>query len=327
MIATRRTFLGCAAALTSAAPLSVFAQSDFPNRPVRWVVGYPPGGGTDALARNVGQQLSSQLGQPVVVDNRPGAAGIIGAQTAAKSPPDGYTVLTADNGILVYNAALYKNLPYDPLKDFTSIGLMAKIQLLLIASPQSGYTSAKQLLDFAKANPGKLSYATPGAGSPHHLAMELFKAATGLHMVHIPYRGGAPALNDVMGGQVPLMLLDLPSGAGAVQQRKVIPLISFSDKRTAQLPDVPTMAELGFKDAEAYAWQGIVAPRDVPKDVRAKLNVELQKALANDGVRKRMFDAGQEPIPGTPEQMDALVASETKKWHALIKERDIRIEN
>lgn len=176
MIYSRRDFVTHSTSLVAASlPFGSFAQNDFPNRPIKWLIGYPPGGGTDALARNVSQQMSVELAQPIVVDNRPGAAGIIGAQAAAKSPADGYTVFTADNGILVYNPALYKTLPYDPLQDFLSIGLMAKIQLLIVGAPNAGFTSGKQLLEHAKKNPGGLSYATPGTGSPHHLAMELFR--------------------------------------------------------------------------------------------------------------------------------------------------------
>ncbi|HSV52722.1 MAG TPA: tripartite tricarboxylate transporter substrate binding protein [Burkholderiaceae bacterium] len=298
----------------------------YPNKPVKWVVGYPAGGGTDFLARTIAAQLTSQVGQQVVIDNRPGAGAIIGADITAKSPGDGYTVFTADNGVLVYNPALYKKLPYDPARDFAPIGLMARAPLLLVAAPNAGIKDAKELLAAAKASPGKLSYGSPGNGSPHHLAMELLKSRTGLFIVHVPYRGAAPALQDVMGGQIPLMMVDTSSGMSAIKSGKLLPLMILSGKRIAQLPDVPTMAELGFKDVEAYAWQGLVVPASTPKDVQARLTREMQAALGNAEVKKKLFEAAWDPVPSDANAMAAYTASETKVWHKLIKERGITME-
>lgn len=313
-----------AAALLGTTP-GVQAQA-YPSKPVKWVVGYPAGGGTDFLARTIAAQLSTQIGQQVVVDNRPGAGAIIGADITAKSPGDGYTVFTADNGVLVYNPALYKKLPYDAAKDFAPIGLMARAPLLLVAAPNAGIKDAKELMAAAKQSPGKLSYGSPGNGSPHHLAMELLKSRTGLFIVHVPYRGAAPALQDVMGGQIPLMMVDTSSGMSAIKSGKLLPLMILSGKRIAQLPDVPTMAELGYPDVEAYAWQGLVVPVSTPKDVQSRLTREVQAALANADVKKKLFDAAWEPVPSDAAAMASYTASETKVWHKLIKDRGITME-
>lgn len=301
------------------------AQS-FPTKPVRWVVGYPAGGGTDFLARTIAAQMSTQMGQQIIIDNKPGAGAIIGAETVAKSPADGYTVFTADNGVLVYNPALYKKLPYDPAKDFAPIGLMARAPLMIVAAPNAGIKDAKALFEELKKNPGKLSYASPGNGSPHHLAMELFKSRSGMFVVHVPYRGAAPAMQDVMGGQVPLMMVDTSSGMQPIKAGKLVPLAILSARRIPQLPDVPTMIELGYKDVEAYAWQGMVVPAATPRDIQQKLNTEMQAALNNPAVRKKLQDAAWDPVPSDANMMAAYTAIETKVWHKLIKDRGITLE-
>ena len=313
-------------ALVATAATVTAQTQNFPNRPVKWVVGYPAGGGTDFLARSIAAQMSVQMGQQVVIDNKPGAGAIIGADLTAKSPGDGYTVFTADNGVLVYNPALYKKLPYDPIKDFAPIGLMARAPLLIVAAPNADIKNARELLEALKKSPGKLSYASPGNGSPHHLAMELFKSRSGLFLVHVPYRGAAPAVQDVMGGQVPLMMIDTSSGMPHIKAGKLVPLAILSAKRNAQLPDVPTMVELGYKDVEAYAWQGLVVPASTPKDVQLKLNTEMQAALNNPAVRKKLFDAAWDPVPSDAGMMAAYTAAETQVWHKLIKDRGISLE-
>ncbi len=298
----------------------------FPNKPIRWVVGYPAGGGTDFLARTIAAQMSSQMGQQLIIDNRPGAGAIIGADIAAKAPGDGYTVFTADNGVLVYNPALYKKLPYDPARDFAPIGLMARAPLLVVAAPNAGIGNARELLDTLKKNPGKYSYGSPGNGSPHHLAMELLKSRTGLFAVHVPYRGAAPALQDVMGGQIPLMMVDTSSGMSAVKSGKLVPLVILSAKRAPQLPDVPTMAEMGYQDVEAYAWQGLVVPASTPKEIQLKINAEMQAALSHPAVRKKLFEAAWDPVPSDAGIMSGYTAAETLIWHKLIKDRGISLE-
>ena len=313
----------------SASMLSIDALAQpaaYPSKPVRWVVGYPAGGGTDFLARTVGAQLSQQLGQPVIVDNKPGAGAIIASEQVARSAADGYTVFTADNGVLVYNPALYKKLPYDAEKDFALVGMMGRSPLLITAAPNAGLADAKALIAALKASPGKFSIATPGTGSPHHLAMELFQREAGVSMLHVPYKGGAPALQDLMGGQVPLMMLDLPSGVSAVKAGKVVPLLAMSAERIPQLPNVPTAKELGYANVEAYTWQGLVTPAATPKEVQARLGTELAKTMGDAGVRQKLYDAGWEARPTDAAEMTRYADAERKKWHALIKARDIKLD-
>ncbi|KIQ33039.1 ABC transporter substrate-binding protein [Variovorax paradoxus] len=324
---TRRKTLALVALTASMLALDAPAQTAaYPAKPVRWVVGYPAGGGTDFLARTVGAQVSQQLGQPVLVDNKPGAGAIIASENVARSPGDGYTVFSADNGVLVYNPALYKKLPYDAEKDFALVGMMGRSPLVITAAPSAGVADAKALIAALKASPGKFSIATPGTGSPHHLAMELFQREAGVSMLHVPYKGGAPALQDLMGGQVPLMMLDLPSGVSAVKAGKVIPLLAMSAERIPQLPNVPTAKELGYANVEAYTWQGLVAPAATPKEVQARLGTELQKAMGDAGVKQKLYDAGWEARPADATEMTHYTDAERKKWHALIKARDIKLD-
>ena len=322
---TRRGLLAALGLAASVASCFAQAQS-FPTKPVRWVVGYPAGGGTDFLARTAGAQLAQGLGQPVTVDNRPGAGAIIASEHVAHAAPDGYTVFTADNGVLIYNAALYKKLPYAAEKDFATVGMMGRSTLVITAATNAGLTDAKALIAALKASPGKYSIATPGTGSPHHLALELFQREAGVSMLHVPYKGGAPALQDLMGGQVPLMMLDLPSGVSAVKAGKVVPLVTMGAERIPQLPNVPTAKELGYAGVEAYTWQGLVVPAATPKDVQARLSADLQKTMADAGVRQKLHDAGWEARPADGAEMTRFVDAERKKWHALIKARDIKLD-
>jgi tripartite-type tricarboxylate transporter receptor subunit TctC len=314
--------LGASAAL---AAVAVRAQA-FPSRPLRWIVPYPAGGGSDFLARTVGAQLDKQLGQPVIIENRPGAATMIGAEAVAKSPPDGYTVLTADNGTLVFNPALYRKVPYDVARDFAPVGLMARFPLIIVANPATGYKTAADLIAAARAQPGKLSYASVGAGSPHNLAMELVKQRSDTFIVHIPYRGAAPAVQDVLGNQVPVMVIDTAVGLPHIRSGKLVALGVLSKQRLAALPNVPTLAEQGLGDIEVHAWQGMVVPAATPREIIARLNTELIKALDAPEVRRKLQDFGLEPTPGTPEQMAAYIRSETERWHALIRHRGLTLE-
>ncbi|MEJ8825419.1 tripartite tricarboxylate transporter substrate binding protein [Variovorax humicola] len=327
MITGKKFIQFTAAALALlAASTTALAETAYPTKPVRWVVGYPAGGGTDFLARTVGAQVSQQWSQPVVVDNRPGAGAIIASENVARSAGDGYTVFSADNGVLVYNPALYKKLPYDAEKDFALIGMMGRSPLIITAAPNAGIADAQALIAALKASPGKYTIATPGTGSPHHLALELFQREAGVSMLHVPYKGGAPALQDLMGGQVTLMMLDLPSGVSAVKAGKVVPLLAMSAERVPQLPNTPTAKELGFANVEAYTWQGLVAPAATPKEMQAKLGSELQKAMADAGVRQKLYDAGWEARPADAAEMTRYTDAERKKWHALIKARDIKLD-
>lgn len=317
--------LGAAAVLVALAA-GAAAQGSYPDKAVKWLVGYPAGGGSDFLARTVGAQMAEQLKQPVIVDNKPGAAGMIGADIAAKSAADGYTLFTADNGILIYNPVLYKRVPYSVERDFAPLGLVARVSLVLVATAGAGPSSGAELISALKASPGKYSYASPGNGSPHHLAMELFKSHAGVFATHIPYRGAAPAMQDVMGGQVPLMVVDTSTAMPHIRSGKLVALMGFSARRLAQLPDVPTARELGLKDVEAYAWQGLVVPAATPAPVRERLSRELQVAMAAPAVRKKLTEAGWEPNPSDPQLMSVYMMAEKTRWQKLIRERGITAE-
>ncbi len=322
---TRRRVLTTAAAVTLLPSSTVFAQA-YPSKPVRWIVPYPPGGGSDFLARTVGAQMEKQLRQPLVIENRPGAATMIGAEAVARGPADGYTLLSGDNGTFVFNTALYKKVPYDPTKDFAPVGLMARFPLIVVANPSTGFKTMRDLVDAAKKEPGKLSYASVGAGSPHHLAMELIKDRTGAFIVHIPYRGAAPAVQDVLGNQLPVMVIDTAVGLQHIRAGKLVPLGVLSRQRLAALPNVPTLEEQGIRDTEVYAWQGMAVPAATPREVTAKLTTELNRAITTPEVTRKLQEFGLEPISGTADQMAAYIKSETARWHALIKQRNLTLD-
>ncbi|WP_306553733.1 tripartite tricarboxylate transporter substrate binding protein [Acidovorax sp.] len=323
----RRTLLSAlaAAGATTAAPWAT-AQSTWPDQPLRWIVPYPAGGGTDVLARTVAEAMRQTLGQQIIVDNRPGASTNIGGQTVATAKPDGYTFMSADNAILAYNEHLFTKLPFNPEKDFTYVGGISRFPLALVVHPSFEAKTVKEFLAYARANPGKLNYASPGNGSPHHLAMEMFKNRTKTFLTHIPYRGAAPALQDVMGGQVPCMFLDLAAGLPVITSGKVRALAIGSAKRVAALPDVPTLAEAGVPNTEVFAFQGILAPAGLPAAITARLNGDLNKALLNPAVVKRMNDFGMEALPGTPEQFRAMARSESKRWGEIIKAAGVKLD-
>lgn len=325
---TRRALLGSAAAL-ALGPLGRTATAaetaPYPSRPLRWLVAYPAGGGSDFLARQVAPQLGRQLGQTVVIENRPGAAGIIGTEAAARAPADGHTMVFGDNGVMVFNPTLYRKLPYSP-QDFAPVGFMARFPLILVAHPGSGLDSARQLLQAVKQHPGRYSYASPGAGSPHHLAMELLKERTGSFIVHIPYRGTAMAIQDVIGGQVPMMVVDTAGGMAQIRAGRVKALAVLSKQRIPQLPDVPTLAEAGVKDFEVFAWLGLYVPRDTPAEIVARLSGEMQKAVVVPEVKAKLEDFGLQVAPSGPQALADFVARETAFWQRLIRERRLGLD-
>jgi tripartite-type tricarboxylate transporter receptor subunit TctC len=325
----RRTLHRAALAATALAvmglPALAIAQA-YPAKPIRLVVPYPPGGGTDFFARTVGAKLADVLGQQVIVENKPGASTIIGADSVAKAPPDGYTLLLGDTGTYAVNPTLYKQLSYDPLRDFEPVTLTGRFALLLVANPAANINSVQDLVALAKSKPGTLNYASPGPGSPHHLAMEMFKQRTGAELVHVPYKGAAPAVQDLIGGQIPVMFLDLAAGGPLIRAGKVKPLAVAAPKRIAPLPDVPTIAESGIDGFEAWAWQGIVAPAKTPPDVVAKIGDAYRKAIADPAVRQKIVEAGIDPLESTPQQLVDYIASEKTKWAKVIAEGNIKVE-
>jgi tripartite-type tricarboxylate transporter receptor subunit TctC len=326
----RRHFVAAAAATATAGGLTslqALAQaSTYPDQPIKWVVPYPAGGGTDTLARALADAMRVGLGQPIVIDNRPGAATNIGADTVAKSRPDGYTIMSADNAMMAFNEHLFRKLPYSPEKDFTYIGAIGRFPLVLVVHPDFPAKDFKTFFAHVKSNPGKVSYASVGNGSPHHLAMEMFKVRTKTDMLHVPYKGATPAMQDVMGGQVPLMFLDLASGLSIIQSGKVRPLAIGSAKRSPLLPDVPTLAEEGVHDTEVFAFQGLVGPAGMPPAVVTKLNQELNKALASPPVVKRFTDFGMEPVVTTPEQFQVAARQLSQRWGPIIKASGIVLD-
>jgi tripartite-type tricarboxylate transporter receptor subunit TctC len=318
----RRALLAAALAALPAATLRAQA---WPARPLRWIVPYPPGGGSDFLARTVGAQLAQQLGQAVVVDNRPGAATIVAAQELLRAPADGHTVMSADNATLVFNAALYSKLAYDPAQ-LAPVALMARFPLILVVHPAAGFRTTQDLVNAARSQPGRYSYASVGPGSPHHLAFELFKERSRTFIVHIPYRGAAPAVQDVLGNQVPMMMIDTAVGLPHIRSGRLVALGVAASKRLAALPDVPTLAEQGVADTEVFAWQGLVAPAGTPTEVIARLSAELRRALTATEVAKKLVDFGLEVTPGDPAAMAEYTRSEIARWHALIRQRGLRLE-
>jgi tripartite-type tricarboxylate transporter receptor subunit TctC len=306
------------------APWQVQAQA-YPEHPVRFVVPYPPGGGTDVIARIVQGKLQAALGQNIVIDNKGGAGGSVGTDVVAKAPADGYTVLFTLNSHTV-NPAIYAKLPFDTLKDFEPVGTVASLPQILVANPAFPANTVAELIALAKAKPGTLAYASVGVGSPGHLAGELFKLRTGTQMTHVPYRGGGPAVTDVMGGQVPLLWVSIPAAAQHVKSGKLKALGVSTLKRSAAFPDVPTLQEAGVADFEVDSWYAMFVPAKTPKAVIAKLNQALNTTLQDPEVREKLLQQGSEAVGGTPEALGKTVDVELVKWAKLAKDANIKAE-
>ncbi|MGO3123405.1 MAG: Bug family tripartite tricarboxylate transporter substrate binding protein [Advenella sp.] len=323
-----RTYLtSCSLAIVagSLAMAPALAQS-FPDKPIRWIVPYPAGGGSDFLARTIGQSLSEDIKQSIVIDNKPGGNTSIAASDTARSAADGYTVLSADNGTMVFNSALYKKLSYDPVKDLAPVTLLGRFPMILVVNPASNIKNLKEFVEHVKSSNGSINYGSAGAGSPHHLAMELFQTEAGLKMTHVPYRGAAPSLTDLAGGQVQAMMVDLAAGAGFLKGEKIRPLAVASAKRLPQLPDVPTFAESGYPNVEAAALVGMVAPAKTPAYIIASLNKSVVAALNKPATHKKLIEFGIEPVGDTPEQYSKLLEDERTRWHKLIKDLNITLD-
>ena len=325
---TRRTILatGFAGLAMTAFPFRS-ALAAYPEHPIKWIVAYAAGGGTDTLARILAETMSPKLGQAIVIENRPGGATNIGATAAAKADPDGHTLFTADNGTLVFNPALFRKLPYDPERDFRPVGLMARFPLVVAVKKDSASTSIRDLVDRAKAQPGVVDYASPGVGSPHHLTMERLSREAGVRFNHVPYRGAAPALNDLVGGHVESMVVDYPSGIGFLREGNIRPLAVCSAARLDGLPEVPTVREaLGLQGFEAYAWQGLVVPKATPDAIVEQLSGELAAALRFEPVLVRLRSVGLEPLTGGPADMHRLIEAERAVWVPLISSLGITLD-
>ena len=319
-----RTFLGCSVALLAAVvPLSSALAQEFPNRPVKVVVGYAPGGGTDIFARVITDRMSRLLGQPILIENKAGANGSIGAELVAKSPADGYSLLFVVN-THVTNVDMYASLPYDPIKDFSAVGLVVSTPLLLVANPGFSPSNVRELMVFAKANPGKVTFATPGIGSPAHLTIEMLKAGAGVDIQVIHYKGAGPAQSDVMAGHVNLQIPTLAQALPQAKAGKIKMLAQTGLTRSAQAPDLPTVAEQGVPGFQSDIWFALLAPAGTPQPVIAKLNRALNEVLAAPDMIAKLREMGGDPMGGTPEQAVKLMHEDQLKWRKVIKDVGIK---
>lgn len=317
---SRRWFMGVLLAVGTAA-----SAQTYPGKTLEWVVPYPAGGGTDVVARTLAEAMGKSLGQNIIINNKPGAATNIGADYVARARGDGYTIMSADTATLAANPFLYSKLSYNVEKDFAPIGLTVRFPMILVVNPQIPAKNMSEFLAWAKTQNAP-NYATPGAGSPHHLATELFRERSGISFTHVPYRGAAPAVQDVVAGQVPFMFVDTASGYQFITSGKLRAIGIASPKRVKNFEDIPTLQEQGLKGFEAYAWQGLVAPASTPKDVIAKVNTALLAAMDTTAVKARLQTLGLESTPSNPEQMAKYAADERAKWGRVIKAANIKLD-
>jgi tripartite-type tricarboxylate transporter receptor subunit TctC len=299
---------------------------DYPTKPIRLVVPFTPAGATDILARLAAQHLTQAWGQQVVVDNRPGAAGNIGTEIVAKAPPDGYTILMATVSTHGINPGLYKKIPYDAVKDFQPISLMALVPNVLEVNPKVQAKTVRELIALAKASPGKINFASSGSGTSIHMSGELFKLLAGVDIVHVPYKGSAPALTDLLGGQVDMMFDNLPASIQHIRAGKLRPLAVTTKKRAAALPDVPTMEEAGIPGYEATAWFGLLGPAGMPKPIVERMAAELDKYVKSPEGKAALSEQGAEPVGGTPESFGDFIKAELVKWSKVIQASGAQVD-
>ncbi|MBI3068856.1 MAG: tripartite tricarboxylate transporter substrate binding protein [Betaproteobacteria bacterium] len=325
----RILFLALLGALFGAAGAAAWAQgaaAGYPSKTIRFVLPYPPGGGTDTIARPLAQRLTEALGQQVVVENRGGAGGAIGMEVVARTAPDGYTIVLAVTAQLAVNVSLYKRLPYDPVRDYAPITLLATGPYLLVVHPSLPVKSVKELIALARARPGDLTYASSGNGSGGHLAAALMNSMAGIKMLHVPYKGGGPALVDVLAGQVQILFATYAASRGHIQSGRVRALGVSTAKRPAALPDLPTIAESGLPGYDSGVWYGILAPAGTPREIVAKLNGEMIRALNHPEFRNLLVNGGIDPIGSTPEELGRYIKSEIAKWAKVVKDAGVRID-
>lgn len=306
---------------------SVAAAQAYPSTSPRWIVPYPAGGGTDVVARLLAQPMGQALGQTVVIENKPGAGTMIAGDLMAKARPDGLTFGTVDTSTVALAPHLYSKVPYNADKDFAYIGGTTRFPFVLVVHPSLPVNNLQELLALARKKPGELKYATPGAGGPNHLGMELFQRKAGVKLLHVPYKGDAPALQDLLGGQIDMYLVNTAASLQHIKSGKLRPIALSMAKRSAVLPDVPTFGEAGVPDFESYSWQGLVAPAGTSPAIVARLNSELNKALASEEVRKKLADLGIEPSPSTPAEFTAFVKAQSTLWGEVIRAANIKLED
>ena len=323
----RRAFsmaLAGAAALACAGP--TWAQSPYPNQPIRMIVTFPPGGSADAIVRMLTPKLNESLGQPVIVDNRPGAGGNIGMQLLSKAAADGYTLGVGAAGALSANKSLYTNMPFDPEKDLTPVGMLAGIPFVLVGNPALPAKNFQQLIELAKKQPGKLSVAHGGNGTAMHLSTALLQQMGGTRMVEVPYKGSGPAALDTLSGQVPLSIVDLPAALQQIKAGKLIAYAVTSPQRLSQLPEVPTVSEAGLKGYDSTGWFGVVAPTGTPPKAITRFNDALVQALNDPQIQQSMRNLGVEPTPNSPQAFGSYIQSESRKWAKVIQQGNIKLD-
>ncbi len=311
--------------LMCAMSVSASAQT-YPNKPIRWVVGYPAGGGSDFIARLVGTVVSAQTGQQVIVENKPGAGANLGADMVAKAPADGYTIFNGDNGVMVNNKHLFKKLPYDADRDLRPVSLLVRAPLLLVVPASSEATSLASFIAMAKRAPGGLQYGSPGNGTPHHLAGEAFKQRAGIEMLHVPYRGAAAGVTDLAAGQIHAMMLDLATARPFIEGGRLKALGVAAGSRLASLPQVPTMSEAGLSGFEAVLFVGVVAPAKTPDSVVVQLNAELVKAVRTPEVSRKLVEAGLEPVASSAEEFRKAIVATSAEWDPVISKLGITLD-
>jgi len=322
----RQAIAGCGGGLAWLTALPAKAQAAYPSRTIKMIVPYPAGGTTDLLGRLVADQLKAGLHATVVVENKPGAGTTLGADQVAKSEPDGHTLLMATSTTLAINKTLYKKLPYDPVKDFAPIGLVAAVPFALIVNPQIPAKTLAEFIAYAKSKPG-LAYGSAGNGSPQHLGAEMLKSASGIDIRHVPYRGGGPAMLDVIAGHIPLMVADLPAALQHIHDGKVRVLGVTTPKRVAIAPDIPTLAEGGLAGYELVAWQGVVAPAGTPRPIVDALAGQMAKLMADPATQERLKALTLEPLPSsTPDDFAAYIKSEVERWAGIVKNSGAELE-
>ncbi|MGE6211032.1 MULTISPECIES: Bug family tripartite tricarboxylate transporter substrate binding protein [Comamonas] len=319
---TRRTGLKTLAAATLAVASmgSALAADAYPDKPLTMIVPFSAGGTTDILARIVGQALGQELGQTIIIENKPGAGGNIGAQQASRAKADGYTLFMGTVGTHAINQALYKKLPYDPAKDFAPLSRVANVPNLLVAHPSRPYKTVQEMIAYAKKHPGEVTYGSPGSGASPHVSGALFQSMTGAELTHVPYKGSAPAISDLLGNQIAVMFDNMPSAIQHVRSGKLRPIAVTTAKRSPELPDVPTIAEAGVPGYEATSWFGLWAVAGTPAPILTKLQTALTKVLKDPAVAKKIADQGGEVVIETPAQFDAFIKSEAAKWGKVVKE-------
>ena len=312
------------AAVIAALPLAAAQADDFPTRPIHIVIAFPPGGPTDFVGRVVAERMKAALGQSVIIDNKPGANGTLGGEFVAKSDSDGYTLFLTTAGAVTVSPHIMPDIHYDALRDFAPVALVTKVTEVLAVTPQFGIKTVNELVALAKAKPGTIAFASTGIGSPPHLAQELLAASAGVQFLHVPYRGAAPALTDLLAGQVQVLSADVPVLIAQIRAGNLVPIGAAADQRDAILPDVPTLAEEGYPNTDASNWYGLLAPAKTPAAVIAKLDQAVNAALNDPQTRDKLVQSGATPAGGTPESFGTFMKAEYEKWGRVVRERGIK---